>query len=501
MMVRCAVVALLAVGACNCDEPEVIQVKRTLNIEPNPLDFGEVALAQKREEQVTLSNPTQVAIEIISCELSADSEPSFALGECPGLLPSGTSAVVEVSFAPIVEDRQQATLVLTTADLDIGTVEVPITGYGVDEGLPVIVVDPEQLNYPPTAAGDVGILPLTVTNRGSHDLLISSVEVVCPDALECPFRALSAGSIIDQPISPDLFTELRVAFEPPDLGGFSGVLRLHSNDLARPTVEVPLEGSGHEPPVAQAQLVNNPDNIAPLDQVVFDGRSSFSPVEDISIAEYHWSLIARPPGSTAVVQDADLAEAGLMADLAGDYTVELFVVDSEGVRSVSPAILQFRAVPKDAVHVQLTWDHPNADLDLHFIRANAANPDDPFAAFDLSFDAYFSNRFPDDWYDEQRQHPRLDIDDQRGFGPENINIEEPAEDTFQAWVHYWNDNSDSVQPEPTEAVLRVYIHGLLTHEAVHWFDSDQVMWKAIQMDWPDLNFRDLNESFPYERPF
>jgi hypothetical protein len=501
MTLRYALIALLSVGACNCDEPEVTRVKRTLSIDPNPLDFGEVALAQKRVEQITLSNPTQVAIEIVGCELSADSEPSFALGECPTLLPPGTSAVIEATFAPVVEDRQQATLVLQTPDEDIGTVEVLIVGYGVDEGLPVIVVDPELLNYPPTAAGDVGILPLTITNRGSHDLLISAVEVVCPDAIECPFRALSAGSIIDQPISPDLFTELRVAFEPPDLGVYTGLLKLHSNDLARPIVEVPLEGSGHEPPVAEAQLVNDPDDIAPLDQVVFDGRTSHSPVEGITIAEYHWSLIARPPGSTAVVQDAGLAEAGLLVDLAGDYTVELFVVDSEGVRSVAPAILQFRAVPKDAVHVQLTWDHPNADLDLHFIRMNAADPEAPFAAFDLSFDTYFSNRFPDDWYDEQRQHPRLDIDDQRGFGPENVNIEEPAEDTFQIWVHYWNDNSDSVQPEAAEAVVRVYIHGMLSHEAVHLFDTDQMMWKALQMDWPDLNFRDLNESSPYVRPF
>jgi hypothetical protein len=50
-------------------------------------------------------------------------------------------------------------------------------------------------------------------------------------------------------------------------------------------------------------------------------------------------------------------------------------------------------------------------------------------------------------------------------------------------------------------VVRVYIHGMLSHEAVHLFDTDQMMWKALQMDWPDLNFRDLNESSPYVRPF
>jgi hypothetical protein len=169
-----------------------------------------------------------------------------------------------------------------------------------------------------------------------------------------------------------------------------------------------------------------------------------------------------------------------------------------GVRSVDAAVVTFRAVPRDALHIQLTWDHPDADLDLHFLRGDEALE---FHPFNPVYDTYFSNRFPDDWYPEEVNHPRLDIDDQRGFGPENTNIREPAIDTFQVWVHYWNDNQQGGARTPAGATVRIYVHGMLRHETYMEFEEDQTMWKALQLDWPDLNFRDLEETFVYERPF
>ena len=133
----------------------------------------------------------------------------------------------------------------------------------------------------------------------------------------------------------------------------SGVVKITSNDPNRPVVEIPIVGSGHQPPVPEAVLVNDPENIEPLDQVVIDGRTSHSSVDGVGIETYNWSLIRRPDGSTATLRDADQSECGIIADLAGDYTVELHVVDTMGVRSVDPAIVGFRAIPADALHIQL----------------------------------------------------------------------------------------------------------------------------------------------------
>ena len=63
---------------------------------------------------------------------------------------------------------------------------------------------------------------------------------------------------------------------------------------------------------------------------------------------------------------------------------------------------------------------------------------------------------------------------------------------------------DSQQGEartPATGTVRIYVHGMLRHETYMAFEEDQTMWKAVQLDWPDLNFRDLEEMFAYERPF
>jgi len=502
MRVRRGVLTALAIGlsfgGCSCGDDEIIKVPHQLEVTPNPVEFGEVGLAQSKTVQISLANPSIVGVEIVRCERSDDTEPVFTVGECPTLIPSGATALLDVTFAPVVEDVFEGVLILETLDADIGTIEVPLRGTGVDLGTPEITVDPEALDFGPTAVGDTGLLPVTVGNLGQNDLFVSEALVACPDADVCPFRAVGAASMVGQAIAPGLTAQFRIAFEPVELIEYSGVLQIKSNDINRPMVEVALVGQGHQPPIAQAQLVNDPDRIEPLDQIVFDGRTSNSPVEGLTIASYNWSLLRRPPGSTASIEDADQAEAGITADLAGDYTVELHVVDTMGVRSVEPAVVTFRAVPRDALHIQLTWDHPEADLDLHFLRGDEALEYHPF---DAGYDAYFSNRFPDDWYPEEANHPRLDIDDQRGFGPENINLREPATDTFQVWVHYWNDNQQGEARTPTTGTVRVYVHGMLRHETYIAFEEDQTMWKALQLDWPDLNFRDLEETFAYERPF
>ena len=55
------------------------------------------------------------------------------------------------------------------------------------------------------------------------------------------------------------------------------------------------------------------------------------------------------------------------ADLAGAYAVQLIVRDNYGVRS-QPCVVEFEAIPQDAIAVQLIWDHPTSDADVHMLR-------------------------------------------------------------------------------------------------------------------------------------
>jgi hypothetical protein len=64
------------------------------------------------------------------------------------------------------------------------------------------------------------------------------------------------------------------------------------------------------------------------DVVQLDGSSSSDP--DGDPLSYSWSFISRPTGSAAVLSDPDIVNPTFVADVAGDYVLELTVEDGRG---------------------------------------------------------------------------------------------------------------------------------------------------------------------------
>ena len=88
-----------------------------------------------------------------------------------------------------------------------------------------------------------------------------------------------------------------------------------------------------------------------------------------------------------------------------------------------------RAIPSELLHVQLVWDHPSNDQDLHLVHVSghcSSNLDCYFANCKLSYNnvQWFATHQPGIGPN------RLDRDDTNGIGPENINIEEPMPGTY-----------------------------------------------------------------------
>lgn len=71
--------------------------------------------------------------------------------------------------------------------------------------------------------------------------------------------------------------------------------------------------------------------------IILDGSNSTSPA-GLRLT-YAWSLIEQPPGSLAVISDADKPRPSVVPDLAGDYLAELIVTDSEGNSSAAQTVL------------------------------------------------------------------------------------------------------------------------------------------------------------------
>jgi hypothetical protein len=194
----------------------------------------------------------------------------------------------------------------------------------------------------------------------------------------------------------------------------------------------------------------------------------------------------------------------LTVDIAGSYEVCLEVRDSDEIRSCNNACIRVDVVPTDALHVQLVWDHPRADLDLHHLNEGGT-------VFTHEGDCYFSNKEPE-WFEPLEANPTLDVDDDEGYGPENTNVEAPAPgSSWRVLVHYWSKQTDG--DAFTTATLRVYAYGQLVGEFDHSFDNDELLWHAVEIQWSDIEptpeqpiggmptLNVLGQTEPFERPF
>jgi len=221
-----------------------------------------------------------------------------------------------------------------------------------------------------------------------------------------------------------------------------------------------------------ALVCSDPNNsvVAPLATVQLDGRQSTDP--DGQALSYAWRIGSAPAGSSVAISNPSSARPTLFAQLAGDYLICLTVTDTTSCRGAEKCVTM-HVVPASKIHVQLTWDKDETDVDLHFMLDGISNfLDDGQGGVgggtncNRAKDCSWVCRVPAWGAAGTTDDPRLDIDDLDGLGPENVNLDAPFnQNPYVIAVHYWCD-----KPGPmyngnargtTTATLRVYIDGIL----------------------------------------
>jgi len=236
-----------------------------------------------------------------------------------------------------------------------------------------------------------------------------------------------------------------------------------------------------EAPVAVISAVGS--EYSPLDTAAFDGSGSHD--SDGVIVSHDWAIIDRPSGSNSSIQTLGASTAEFFVDFAGDYTIELTVTDDDGL--TGSTTFDFSAVPWQTVHVELSWNVDEADVDLHLVDVTAGGQ---FQA--MPYDCYYSNKTPD-WGDSGALHnPALDLDDVDGFGPENVNIPQPRMgSSYRILVHYYADDGMGA----TDATIRVYLNGTLQYEDVMTLAATDKVWDVATIDWPTGTVTAINGVF------
>jgi hypothetical protein len=229
-----------------------------VSVSPMTNDFGYVLVGDSSPELVvTISNVGSGDIDVSDISLVTGTEYSLDVsgggaGSCGSTSPTitpGGNCTVSVTFSPQSVGTFTDTLRITSDDPDEPTVDVSLTGNGVN------VLPPDIRVFPPLAI-DFGRVEVedgrgwvvTIYNEGSTDLAVSNISLVKWNEYTIyEDEGPNPCDIRNPTIMPGDNCTVRVVFASETRGTYTDTLKIYSNDPDEPTVDVSLTAIAFKP--------------------------------------------------------------------------------------------------------------------------------------------------------------------------------------------------------------------------------------------------------------
>ncbi len=472
---------------------------------PERVDFGEMEVGQSVVMQVEVTNRGNEVLKLASVETSAGFDLGIGLVEerLPEISPN-TSIVLDVTFEAFDEQMHRGVLAISSNDPDEPLVEVELVA---NQRFPCLLVEPGRLDFGVVDPEEFFVDTAVVSNCSTRSRTTFSMGELRATQGRQAFSQVNRQVYRDVQLEPGESVEIQFAFTPPTSGAFEARTLFTSDDEGNPETTLTLIGRGRDLDAPQPVIdaLNSERGVTavadptgdyfglPLDHMELSAANSRDPEgEELS---FTWALISRPMDSAAVLSANDGVLTDLWLDIVGTYTVELTAFAADG-RVSTPAIMILHATADQDVHIQLVWDTPNdpfqqdssgSDVDVHLLHQGGVWNEGPW-------DCFWQNMEPDwgvqragtnGWNDD----PSLDIDDVDGWGPENINYDNPTSGkTFEVGVHYFSDHGYGA----SFATVRLYVGGALVLEERRQRLRDQEFWRVAKISWPTGQITPIN---------
>lgn len=483
-------------------------------ISPQVVQFPRVAAGTKQSQLTFIQNGGQAPLQIkdVFVELrdkgftvsfpdpATPSDPEKDTDTWKATLQPNEQIPVRVTFAPTDDNPSTDTLVIKSNDPDEDTFTVSLKGNagtpcilltGVSEVMTPATDETHELNFGLRQIGNASNKTVQIQNCSRTEKLTVSdimmvddgggVFAIKEDTLP---EGLDMGAAVIDPLDSAAFT---VSYTPAGEDRNSGRLIVKSDDPVNSELRVNTLGVGslNECPVARATGSIDGGrpaaaiNTIPLKTVQLSGTQSSDP--DGQVDRYEWSLIKQPVNSTTRLSPSNaISEPKLFLDLAGEYIVELTVYDKLGTPSCETSRVTILSQPNEDIHIQLVWNNNNTDVDLHYLHPRGRWDQSPYDIFwrNPTADWGVPGRADDD--------PSLDIDDTDGFGPENINHDNPVSgESYRVGVHYFADNGNGA----TYITIRIYLEGTLKFELREQYMEKEGKFLDVGfISWPSKEF-------------
>ena len=415
-----------------CNEYELAEEEAEIIVQPDSLDFGYVTTGAATNQEFRIKNVGDKSVEITGFAWGED-VPYLGMDHVldePFNLEDGRNEPVTVYFSP-TDDMAETTnqvLVYHDAAEEPEVVEL-LMAAGAE---PDIDAEPASVEFGAVNSNQTLTEQVVLTNVGEGFLQIDEL-IVSGD----PEFSVSNGDAVGSSLESGQSASFDVHFNAGgQSGGFVGQVDVLSNDPDENPLIIPLS-AGSGVPVAychadpeEVYAISESSTFYPDDGA---GNASSDPNYGANDLNYNWTWVSKPQGS-AVNMVGNGQTRTVTPDMVGTYTAQLVVCNPLEECS-APCTASFDALAADNLWVELSWNTPSDDMDLHLLK--------PGGNYQSNGDCYYANCQQNNIYhtlnwgqpNNYDDDPSLDLDDIPGTGPENINVDVPEQGTFTIIVH------------------------------------------------------------------
>ncbi|MEQ8275037.1 MAG: choice-of-anchor D domain-containing protein [Deltaproteobacteria bacterium] len=232
-------------------------------VTPDPIQFGTVFVGYPEDIPVSIESIGADVLELFAVSL-AGTPPAVMLSATstlPRSLTTGETFDVLLTADPGSAGSLAGLLRIESNDPDLPVREVRIEGEA--------LIPPEGVTSVPSVDfGEVHVFrgpgqvttTVTVQNDGGSPLFINQIAMTTQSSTEFSVMPSAAG-----PLDPGESVDLTVAYAPLALGTHTGTVAIDTNDPARPSIQIPVHGTGIDPTVFLFKSTVPPVPPSPID--------------------------------------------------------------------------------------------------------------------------------------------------------------------------------------------------------------------------------------------
>ncbi len=235
----------------------------SIALTPATLSFGSVVLGSTATLTAQVRNSGTATLNVTSIALCGGSSPEFGWSpSAPLSIAPGQATTLTVTYQPSAEGTDSGCLAISSNDAASPVVNLGVGGTGVAQAVPAVALSPTSLDFGTVTVGSSASRTASIQNTGTGPLSVTDISLcsgTSPEFTWSPSAPLT--------VAAGQSATLTVTYRPTEAGADTGCVAIASNDPAKPTANLQVNGAGSQPPVPSVDADLDIDEIEVKRQV------------------------------------------------------------------------------------------------------------------------------------------------------------------------------------------------------------------------------------------